>query len=151
MKILMVCSGNVCRSPLAVGILKSKLSKKGIKADVDSAGFEPYHIGEGPDDNTLEFARSKGIDISEHKMRLFTLKDFDNFDRIYAMDHRGYREVMFLSRNEKDKLKVDYLLNTILPGQNRMLPNPHNGEDSDMEFAYKLIDKACEKIVRNLG
>jgi len=148
--ILMVCTGNLCRSPIAAGVLRKKLQERNISAVVDSAGFETYNIGEQLSEQTLEFARNYGIDISDHTMRLFTIQDFDNYDRIYAIDHGGYKDVMFLTRNDQDRLKIDYLLNTILPGQNKMVPNPYTGDMANMESSYQLIDKACEKIAESL-
>jgi len=146
----MVCSDNICRSPLAAAVLKNKLQQKGVEANVDSAGFEPYHIGDKPDELAIAFAKSKGLDISDHSMRLFTKKDFDIFDRIFTMDHRGYKDLIFMARNEDDKKKVEYLLNMILPGQNRMVPNPYSGEMIKLESAYRLINKACDKIAESI-
>lgn len=146
-RILFVCTANICRSPLAVGVLKKKFEERKIDAFIDSAGFEPHLIGEQVDLVTAEFAREKGIDISHHVMRLFTPEDFDKFDRIFVMDYRGYKDVTFHARNEEDKAKVEYLLNILLPGQNKTIPYLLNSEISRLEEAYKLIDKACDRIV----
>jgi protein-tyrosine phosphatase len=149
-KILMVCLGNICRSPLAAGVLRKKLEEKGVEAVVDSAGFEPYHIGEAPDDRTIEIANKYDIDITSHTMRLFRIEDFDIYDRIYVMDQRNLRDVIFLARNDDDKKKVDYLMNALDPGKNQIVPDPYYGDISDFENAYDLMEKACEKIAESL-
>jgi protein-tyrosine phosphatase len=149
-KILMVCLGNICRSPLAAGVLRKKLEEKGVEAVVDSAGFEPYHIGEAPDDRTIEIANKYDIDITSHTMRLFRIEDFDIYDRIYVMDQRNLRDVIFLARNDDDKKKVDYLMNALDPGKNQIVPDPYYGDISDFENAYDLMQKACEKIADSL-
>ena len=149
-KVLMVCLGNICRSPLAAGVLRKKFADRGIEAVVDSAGFEPYHIGEGPDARTVEIARKYDIDISAHLMRLFRVEDFDIYDRIYVMDQRNLRDVLFLTRNDSDKQKVDYLMNALHPDKNQIIPDPYYGDISDFEHAYELINQACEKIAESL-
>jgi protein-tyrosine phosphatase len=149
-KVLMVCLGNICRSPLAAGVLRKKLSIIGVEAVVDSAGFEPYHIGEGPDSRTAEIAKKYDIDISSHSMRLFRIEDFDIYDRIYVMDQRNLRDVLFLARNDSDKQKVDYLMNALHPNKNQIIPDPYYGETSDFEHAYELINQACGKIAESL-
>jgi protein-tyrosine phosphatase len=149
-KILMVCLGNICRSPLAAGMLRKKLEEKGIEAIVDSAGFEPHHIGEGPDDRTVAIAKKNNIDITAHSMRLFKVEDFDLYDSIYVMDQRNMRDVLFLARNENDKQKVKYLLNILDPNKNQIVPDPYYGEESDFEHAFALIEQACTKIADSL-
>jgi len=149
-KVLMVCLGNICRSPLAAGVLRKKLEEHGVTAQVDSAGFEPYHIGDGPDERTVEIARKYGIDISGHTMRLFRKEDFDIYDRIYVMDQRNLRDVLFMARNEADKEKVDYLMNALNPKKNQIIPDPYYGDISDFEHAFKLMSDACEKIAESL-
>jgi protein-tyrosine phosphatase len=149
-KVLMVCLGNICRSPLAAGVLRKKLEDAGVEAVVDSAGFEPYHIGEGPDERTASIASKYGIDLSGHVMRLFSREDFNNYDRIYVMDQRNLRDVLFLARTEEDKQKVDYLLNVLDPGKNQIIPDPYYGEEKDFEHALQLMYKACDIIVDQL-
>lgn len=149
-KFLMVCLGNICRSPLAAGILRKKLAEHGVQAVVDSAGFEPYHIGESADARTFEIAGKYNIDLSGHSMRLFKKSDFDEYDRIYVMDQRNLRDVLFLARSEDDKKKVDYLLNELNPGRNQIVPDPYYGDTSDFEHAYKLMEQACEKIAASM-
>lgn len=149
-KVLMVCLGNICRSPLAAGVLRKRLKDKDIEAIVDSAGFEPYHIGEGPDERTMKIARKYELEIDSHAMRLFRIEDFDNYDRIYVMDQRNLRDVIYMARNDNDKKKVDYLMNALEPGKNQIVPDPYYGDITDFEHAYELMNKACEKIAESL-
>ncbi|MCX6283533.1 MAG: low molecular weight phosphotyrosine protein phosphatase [Bacteroidetes bacterium] len=99
MKILFVCTGNICRSPMAEGILRSKLRKDGIQAETDSCGFESFHIGDHPDNRAQSVCRKNGIDISGHVARLFRKQDFDNFDRIYVMDASHYYNLSRMARS----------------------------------------------------
>ncbi len=146
MKILFVCHRNDMVSPLAAGILKEKLRKKKVEAVVDSAGFEPHILGEPPDPQAVSYAKEKGIDISDHVIRLFSSRDFDEFDKIFVTDYRTFKDVVFHARDADDKKKVDYLMNVILPGSNRAVPHPHNLSLLDFDTTYKLINRACEKL-----
>jgi protein-tyrosine phosphatase len=145
-RILIVCDYNLCRSPLAAGILRKKFEERNIPAFIDSAGFEPHLIGEEVDRNTREFALEVGIDISNHKVRLFTPEDFDAFDKIYVMDLKGYQDVIFHSRNENDKQKVSYLIDYLLPGKKKSIPHIVDKEASYIKEAYKVFDRTCEMI-----
>ncbi len=149
MKILFVCLGNICRSPLAEGILKSKLKKRGIQSKVESAGFESYHINEPPDPRALKIAEKHGIDITENKCRLFVADDFDNFDVIYVMDTSNYRDVQYFSRNDDDMDKVKYLL-SVISGKNKSVPDPYYGGESGFENIFNLLEEACDKIAETL-
>ncbi|HSW68495.1 MAG TPA: low molecular weight protein-tyrosine-phosphatase [Bacteroidales bacterium] len=150
-KILMICLGNICRSPLAASILRKKINESGIAAIVDSAGFEPYHIGDNADGRTIEVARKNGVAINNHSARLFSATDFDNYDHIYVMDQRNYRDVMFMARNQSDKQKVDYLMNTVSPGKNQIIPDPYYGDGKDFDTVFKLMDQACTNIVKSFS
>jgi protein-tyrosine phosphatase len=150
MKILMVCLGNICRSPLAEGILKHHFKELHIEATVDSVGFEPYHVGDQPDKRAQEIARQNGIDISGHTARLFRKEDFDNFDRIFVMDDGNYRDVISMARSEKDKRKVDYILNLINPGINEEVPDPYYGGTNQFRAVFSLLDAACRKIAQTV-
>lgn len=145
MNILFVCLGNICRSPLAEGILKSKLEGKDIQFNVESAGFESYHINEPPDPRAIKMAKNHGITISENRCRLFSAEDFDNFDIIYVMDTSNYRDVQYFSRTVEDMDKVKYLLSE-LDGQDKSVPDPYYGAESGFENIYNLINEACNKI-----
>jgi len=135
---------------MAEGILKSKLEKYRIQAIIDSAGFESSQIGDSPDDRAILTMKKHGLDISKHKMRLFTKEDFDNFDKIYVMDRNNYRDVLSLARNKQDVSKVDYILNTIEPGKNEELPDPWYGGINGFEYVFQKLDLASDKIVEKL-
>lgn len=149
-KILMVCLGNICRSPVADGIMQHKINTYGIDASVDSAGTAAYHIGHQPDERSMANARKNGIDISQLRARQFTTRDFDDFDLIYVMDSSNYRNVMSLARNENDKAKVDLLMNVLEPGKNKSVPDPYYGGDDGFEQVFKMVDEACDALARKL-
>ncbi|WP_241664761.1 low molecular weight protein-tyrosine-phosphatase [Seonamhaeicola maritimus] len=146
-KILMVCLGNICRSPLAEGILKSKLPDSFL---VDSAGTANYHAGNQPDKRSIAVARKYGLDISHLKGRQFTVNDFDLFDFIYVMDGSNYQNVNKLARNQKDIDKVEMILNLVYPNQNYDVPDPYYGGERGFENVYKMLDEACSIIAENL-
>ncbi|CAN5766152.1 low molecular weight protein-tyrosine-phosphatase [soil metagenome] len=149
--ILMVCLGNICRSPLAEGVLRKKLELAGIKnIIVDSAGTSDYHVGDAPDLRSAENAKSHGIDISGLCGRQFTVKDFDAFDRIYVMDASNYQNVMKLARNESDKNKVELLLNAKWPKKNMPVPDPYYGSGDGFENVFQLVAQACDEIVKSI-
>ncbi len=146
-KILMVCLGNICRSPLAEGILKSKLSNA---FQVDSAGTANYHTGSPPDSRSVAVARKYGLDISKLRGRQFKVSDFDTFDHIYVMDDSNFNNVMALARHDKDKAKVKFILNEVYPNQNYDVPDPYYGGDEGFENVYKMLDEACNVIASTL-
>ncbi len=148
-KILMVCLGNICRSPLAEGILKSKLPNDDTFF-VDSAGTGDYHIGKKPDSRSIAVAEKYGLDISNLKGRQFNVSDFDVFDIIYAMDESNYRNIISLARNNQDKEKVKFILNEIYPDQNYNVPDPYYGGHDGFENVFKMLDEACTIIVKSL-
>ncbi|WP_347922192.1 low molecular weight protein-tyrosine-phosphatase [Pontimicrobium sp. SW4] len=142
-KILMVCLGNICRSPLAEGILKHKLPKHNFI--VESAGTSNYHIGELPDKRSIEVAKKNGIDITNQRGRQFIVSDFDEFDYIYVMDTSNYNNVIALARNDDDKKKVELILNEL---DNKLvnIPDPYYGGDSGFEDVFQLLNLACDRI-----
>lgn len=145
-RILMVCLGNICRSPLAEGILKSKVDP--TKVFVDSAGTSNYHVDDCPDPRSIAIAREKDLDITTQRGRQFSVKDFDNFDRIYVMDMFNYHDVLSLARNEEDRQKVSLILNEIFPGENVEVPDPYHGGDDGFSRVYDMLDEACEVIAK---
>ncbi len=147
-KILMVCLGNICRSPLAEGILKSKLSTNTFF--IDSAGTGAYHIGKNPDSRSIAVAKKYGLDISNLRGRQFNVSDFDKFDIIYAMDESNYRNIISLARDDQDKGKVKFILNEIYPDQNYNVPDPYYGGHDGFENVYKMLDEACTIIANSL-
>jgi protein-tyrosine phosphatase len=152
MNILMVCLGNICRSPLAEGILRQKLElheKNNVL--VDSAGTAPYHIGEHPDKRSEANSKKHGVDISKHLGRQFQVHDFDQFDIIYAMDQSNYESIIALSRSDSDKAKVKLILNELHPGKNESVPDPYFGGEEGFELVFNLLDKASDCIVKNIS
>ena len=147
-KILMVCLGNICRSPLAEGILKSKLPESTFL--IDSAGTANYHVGNSPDPRSIAVGKKYNIDISNLKGRQFSVNDFDSFDLIYVMDESNYRNVISIARSEHDKSKVKFILNEIYPNQNYDVPDPYYGGDHGFENVYKMLDEACTIIANSL-
>lgn len=146
--ILMVCLGNICRSPLAEGILASKLPKE--KFHVDSAGTGSWHVGHAPDKRSISTAKKNGLDICNQKGRQFSIKDFDNFDYIFVMDYSNYNDVIHLAKNESQKQKVQLILNSIFPDENVDVPDPYYGMANGFDQVYKMLDDACEVIAKNL-
>ena len=150
MKILFVCLGNICRSPLAKAIMADKIRKKNLPAEVDSAGFEPFHRGDPADRRSVEVAARHGIDLNHHVARLFTARDFDRFDRIYVMDSINYSDVMGMARSGEDEAKVDYILNLVEPGKDPHVPDPWYGGGEGFENVFKMLDTACERLTEEI-
>ncbi len=148
MKILMVCLGNICRSPLAEGILQDKASKAGLSWTVESAGTESYHIGDAPHPLSQKVAKLNGIDICQQRARRFVAEDFERFDKIYAMSADVIADMRGITRGKFDEKKVDLLLNELFPGQNVDVPDPWYGPERGFHEVYKLINDACEAIIR---
>jgi protein-tyrosine phosphatase len=146
-KILMICLGNICRSPLAEGILRSKISKKNT---VDSAGTGGWHAGELPDKRSVAIAKSKGLDITNQRARQFKISDFDTFDCIYVMDKSNYKDVIALAPNETAKSKVKMILNELYPEKNTDVPDPYYGDQDGFENVYNMLDQACDVIASKL-
>lgn len=147
-RILMVCLGNICRSPLAQGILESKVNTANFY--VDSAGTAAYHVGNLPDKRSIAVAKKYGIDITNQRARKFTVQDFDAFDYIYAMDSSNYQNILMLARNKEDENKVKMILNEVHPKQNQSVPDPYYGGDQGFENVYQMLDEACEIIAQKL-
>ena len=147
-KILMVCLGNICRSPLAEGILRSKVNSDEVF--VDSAGTAAYHVGNKPDVRSIAVAAKYGLNIRNQSARKFTVRDFDDFDRIYAMDESNYHNILSLARNINDEQKVSMILNEINPNSNQSVPDPYYGGNQGFENVYQMLDEACEIIAKKL-
>ena len=147
LKIVMVCLGNICRSPLAEGILKAKLPKDYV---VDSAGTGAWHTGQQPDKRSIATAKNRGLDITNQRVRQFKVSDFDTFDYIYVMDNSNYKDVISLAPTEESKSKVRLILNEIFPNENVDVPDPYYGGDDGFENVFDMLDQACEAIARKL-
>ena len=150
MKILMVCLGNICRSPLAEGILQHKVKEAGLDWIVDSAGTGNYHIGEAPHRLSQKVAKLNGIDISGQKVRQFRKEDMNEYDRIYVMDADNYNDVKAMSGTLWNENKTSLLLNELHPGRNRAVPDPWYGTEKDFHEVFELISKACDALIQNL-
>ena len=148
MKVLMVCLGNICRSPLAEGILKHKAKQAGLNWQVDSAGTESYHIGEPPHHLSQKVARLNGIDICDQRARRFTKEDFDRYDKIYAMADDVLQEIRRIAKDKFDPAKVDLFMNELYAGKNLSVPDPWYGPEPGYHEVYKLIDEVCDAIIR---
>ena len=144
----MVCLGNICRSPLAEGLLAAKLPKN--KFFVDSAGTGNYHIGKQPDQRSVLTAEKNGLDISYQKARQFNPRDFDDFDYIYVMDNTNYDDVISLAKNEQQKSKVQLILNELFPGENVDVPDPYYGLQNGFDMVYEMLDETCEILSKKL-
>lgn len=149
-RILMVCLGNICRSPLAEGILREKTKQLSINIILDSAGTCDNHVNQNPDSRTIANAKKHNIDISKLKARQFSVSDFDNFDQIFVMDSSNYGDVIALARNENDKQKIELILNRVYPNSNMSVPDPYFGGEQGFENVFILLDNACSIIANSL-
>lgn len=147
MKILMVCLGNICRSPLAEGILQQKAREAGLNWMVESAGTNGYHNGEPPHQLSQKVAKLNGIEISQQRSRRITSADFVSFDRIYAMSEDVIDDMKRIGGKHFNPLKVDLLLNELYPGENREVPDPWYGPEPGYHEVFDMISEACEAII----
>lgn len=143
MKILMVCLGNICRSPLAEGIMKQKIREAEFDWKVDSAGTGHWHAGQLPDRRSIVTAGQHGIDITDQRARQFQVADFERFDKIFVMDTQNLRDVQRLAQNDAHRAKVELILNQSHPGEDRSVPDPYHDDDG-FEAVYLMLDRACE-------
>lgn len=151
MKILMVCLGNICRSPLAEGILQEKAFKAGLSWSIESAGTNSYHTGEPPHHLSQKVAKLNGIDISKQRARRFTGDDFEVYDKIYALANDVLDEMKRIAGKKFDASKAELFMNELYPGQNMDVPDPWYGPEPGYHEVYKLINKVCDKIVEKYG
>ena len=147
MKILMVCLGNICRSPLAEGILQHKATAAGLNWLVDSAGTNGYHIGEAPHKLSQKVAELNGIDICQQRARQFVKEDIDRYDKLFAMADDVLEEMETIAKEKWDASKADLFLNELYPGENRSVPDPWYGTEPGFHEVYKIIDEACNAII----
>lgn len=145
----MVCLGNICRSPLAEGILKSKVDTS--KIEVSSAGTGGWHVGDSPDPRSIAIANKYGIDITNQRGKQFSTYDFEIYDYIFVMDNSNYNDVIKLATSEKEKQKVQLILEEIFPSEKVDVPDPYYGGEQGFENVYEMLDKACESIANRLS
>ena len=149
-KILMVCLGNICRSPLADGVLRQKITENELDVYVDSCGTSSYHIGHTPDDRMMATAKQFGYDISDLRARQFVKADFKAFDLIYVMDASNYNNVIKLAGSDKDKNKVKLFLNELNPESNNAVPDPYFGGEDGFVEVFNLVDSTTDVIIKRL-
>jgi protein-tyrosine phosphatase len=143
---LMVCLGNICRSPLAEGLLQHKARLAGLDWEVDSAGTNGYHVGEAPHPLSQKVARLHGLDISRQRARKFQADDFQRFDKIYAMAEDVLHEIRRIAGRKFDASKIDLLMNELYPARNMDVPDPWSGSESEYHEVFDMTDKACDGI-----
>lgn len=150
MKILMVCLGNICRSPMAEGILKAKIAEQGLRWELGSAGTENYHVGEGADRRAVRTAARNRIDISGHVARQLSDKDFEYYDIIYAMATDVRREILHRNFKRDYSDKIHLFMDEVYPGENRSVPDPWYGNEAGFQPVFELIDKVCSGIIKKV-
>ena len=148
MKVLMVCLGNICRSPMAEGVFRDKAHQNGVDMLVDSCGTANYHVGEHPHHLSVKTSGNHGIDISNLVGRQFSHNDFDKFDIILTMDRSNYQNVIALARNEEEIFKVKMILNYSFPESNMDVPDPWYGEEPGYEEVFQLLDKSAKNFFK---
>jgi len=146
-KILMVCLGNICRSPLAEGILKSKVGDDVI---VDSAGTASYHVGSLPDQRSIAVAKLNNVDITNQRARSVSSADLDEYDLIYAMDEENYNNLLAMAKNDIQRSKIKMIMNELYPNENIDVPDPYYGGDHGFKHVYAMLDEATDKILEKL-
>jgi protein-tyrosine phosphatase len=150
MRVLMVCLGNICRSPMAEGILTNAAKENGLSVEVDSAGTGNYHIGEHPDPRAIGTAGKFGVDISKLSARQFTKADFKNFDHIFVMDKSNYDNVISLARTQAEKEKVRLYLSLIPSYPIDEVPDPWFGGPEGFVDVFKMLEKATEAFITEI-
>ncbi len=149
MKILMVCLGNICRSPLAHGILEHKVQQQHLDWEVDSCGTGGWHAGEKPDMRSRAIAQENGIDINAQRARKITADDIANFDLIFAMDASNYQDILHYCHTDEERSKVKMILNEVQPGMNGHVPDPYYGGPDGFKKVFEMLDEACNKIIEH--
>ncbi len=147
----MVCLGNICRSPLAEGILAHKAKKAGLEWTVESAGTNSYHTGDAPHQLSQKVAKLNGIDICDQRARSFVAEDFDRYDKIYALASDVLREMKRVAGKAYNAEKTDLLMNELFPGKNMDVPDPYYGKEQGYHDVYKMIHEACDSIIQKYG
>jgi protein-tyrosine phosphatase len=147
MKLLFVCLGNICRSPLAEGIMKHKIAELGLDWEVDSAGTGGWHAGDLPDSRSIQVAKKYGIDLTYQRARKLRSIDYEAFDRIYVMDSMNYQDVKRLA-NEDEYDKIELIMNEVAPQRNINVPDPYYGEGDGFENVFQMLDSACDAIIK---
>ena len=146
MKVLMVCLGNICRSPLAEGILQTKIKEKGLSWEVDSAGTGAWHVGQQPDKRSIQIAGQNNIDITYQRARQLSAADYDQYDLIFAMDQSNYTNILKLAKDPSQEEKVFLIMNLVSPDQGISIPDPYWNDNGFVEV-FEMLDQACDRII----
>ncbi len=144
MKILMVCLGNICRSPLAHGIMEHLVRQKGLNWEIDSAGTGGWHVGQKPDSRSIAIAKKYGLDISEQCCRKFDTSDFENFDQILVMDYNNLHDVKALAKTDEEQNKISLFL------KDAIVPDPYH-DDDQFDPVYQMIEKRCKELIEEFA
>ncbi len=144
MKILMVCLGNICRSPIAHGVLEHLAREKGLNWVIDSAGTGNWHIGEQPDKRSIAIAKKFGVDLSNQRGRQFDVSDFEKYDHILVMDYNNLNDVRTLASSEEEQKKVSLFL------KDGIVPDPYY-DDDQFEPVYLMVEKRCQQIIEEFS
>ena len=150
MKILMVCLGNICRSPLAEGIMRAKIVANGLAWQVDSAGTSGHHHGKSPDSRSIKVAFENGIDITEQRSRKLTTEDLKQFDLICAMDSSNYNNILRITPSGQTTDHIDLIMNFANPGMNINVTDPYYGEEG-FDRVYEMLEEACDAIIHRFN
>ncbi|MBT8220503.1 MAG: low molecular weight phosphotyrosine protein phosphatase [Bacteroidia bacterium] len=146
MKILMVCLGNICRSPLAEGIMQAKIEDHDLDWKVDSAGTSGYHIGQPPDERSILVAKKNNIDITNQRARQFAIEDFEHYDLICAMDSSNFSNLKKKAQIQDQLDKIHMIMNFSQHGRNVNVIDPYYG-DEGFETVFNMLDEACNAII----
>ncbi|MEZ4722694.1 MAG: low molecular weight protein-tyrosine-phosphatase [Flavobacteriales bacterium] len=149
-KILFVCLGNICRSPMAEGVFRAKAQELGLSLQFDSCGTGGWHAGEAPDRRAQQCIREHGLDISDLRARKFRQSDFQDFDIIFTMDRSNYEDVIEMANSTGDKEKVRMILSEIYPGENISVPDPYYGGDQGFEHVFDLLNRSADKVLSQI-
>lgn len=148
-KILVVCLGNICRSPMAHGLLRDKAEKRGIDLKIESAGTSNFHVDESPDNRAQEKMKSYGYNISDLRGRQFIPSDFEEYDEIFAMDENNYNDIIAQAQDRSEREKVKLFLSEI-NGENLSVPDPYFGHEDGFEHVFKLLDAASDNLLKRI-
>lgn len=148
MKLLMVCLGNICRSPLAEGIMKQKIAQHNLNWTVDSCGTGGYHVGSLPDARSIDIAAKYDIDITDQRARKLRSSDYEEFDLIFAMDVYNFQDILHQAK-EEEKSKIKLILNESNPMKNMSVPDPYYGGEDGFKNVFLMLEQACDKIIEN--
>jgi protein-tyrosine phosphatase len=144
MKVLMICLGNICRSPLAEGVLKKKIAEKQLDWEVDSAGTGGWHVGSLPDKRSIDVAKKHGIDLTDQRARKFVRSDLDTFDLVLTMDRENYNDIQRFAKTDEHRAKTHLIMNFSRPNSDFEVPDPYY--DNRFQLVYDLLDEACEAV-----